>query len=191
MDFMQGMRGNSAVLHFMQAIMMICHRFFLKQICFFLKQWFVKMEPVLPVVTQVAYVGWRSWRELEDDIWIEELALRRPGWSETHWRRWLQILDLEAKVRTEFLELSEKRYVMRWGGITGGRTEVERAVWEAMIREEKVRRFTWNWDMRMKGWGEAPGPWLTKHRQRLLVGEPDLTEQIEMCLQELEFFGPE
>ena len=49
----------------------------------------------LPLAEVVTLDSWVEWRDMEKDIMHEELAMKKSGWSETNWRRWLQLLAHE------------------------------------------------------------------------------------------------
>ena len=58
------------------------------------------MHKTLPVLQTVVddegrWEGWEEWREMEEDSWVEYLALRRGGWSEVRWREWLRAAQEE------------------------------------------------------------------------------------------------
>ena len=134
------------------------------------------MNTVLPLVEEVAWEGWGGWRDVEADVWVEAVALRRGGWSESRWRQWLGLVGGEVTNRRDFGVLLSQWTLARWGGVWGGRNSQEEAVWAAMRDEEVHRRLWWNWDMRTQGWGNDAGAWLQLWAARFL--EWDLEEAV-------------
>ena len=55
----------------------------------------------LPILLQQPYTGWNEDRELERDLWEENLALSRIGWSETNNQKgaWRETEGLSIKCR--------------------------------------------------------------------------------------------
>ena len=68
---------------------------------------------------------------MEEDIWVEYLALRRGGWSEVRWREWLRVAQEERRQRQRWWDLVELWATERWGGIVGGYTTAADLVWQA------------------------------------------------------------
>ena len=137
------------------------------------------MAFVLPVVEEMQYEGWNQWRQLEEDVWREEAALRREGWSEQRWRRWQRILLEEVATRRAWWELLQRWCATRWGRVMGGRDWREEAVWEAARDEEAARRLWWNWDVRLlHGLGADPADWLQRWSSNLC--EMGLGNEVEV-----------
>ncbi len=144
----------------------------------------------LPVVEDVRFEGWQQWHELEKDLWLEEAALRRKGWSEVRWRQWLRLLEKEAAMRREWWGLVQQWSQRRWSGhvppLVGGDSR-EEAVWEAMRDEEAARRLWWNWWSREDGWGDESMGWLTLWEGKFF--EWGLEEEVEAMKREFDLFG--
>ena len=70
-------------------------------------------------------------REMEEDIWVEYLALRRGGWSEVRWRELLRVAQEQRRQQQRWWDLVELWATERWGGIVGGETIAADLVWQA------------------------------------------------------------
>ena len=70
-------------------------------------------------------------------------ASRAPPWDRTSHAR----SDTEQTERNAWWEMVEAWSTLRWGGVMGGRSQSEEAVFDAMRREEVQRRVNWNVDV--------------------------------------------
>ena len=124
--------------------------------------------PVLQTVVddEGRWEGWEEWREMEEDSWVEYLALRRGGWSEVRWREWLRVAQEERRQRQRWWDLVELWATERWGGIVGGETTAADLVWQVMRSEEVIRRLSWNVNMRQAGWGMVVQEWARRWWRR-------------------------
>ena len=127
-----------------------------------------QMEARLPVLESVQMDGWSDWREMESDLWEEAVALRRHGWSEVRWRRWMKWMDAERRERLVWWEMVEAWSRRRWEGCMGGRSQAEEAVFVAMTKEEAMRRLKWNLDTRAFGFGYDMDEWYLKYRAQFI-----------------------
>ena len=121
---------------------------------------------MLPELDQVQYAAWVLTKACEADFWTEARAMKRAGWSETHWRTWLRQLALERDTRLDWECDLRSWSLKRWDGWMGrldGRNRTSQAVYSAMLDEEAERRLHWIKWMRSQGWGEEDWTaWYTK-----------------------------
>ena len=133
------------------------------------------MLPHLPEVENVRWLGWAEDRFTEIDLWVEDMALKRIGWSETQWRRWLSLLVEEAAQRRAF-ENDMARFCGRLGAIErvlwrepfewgpppmSNMTRCQETAWYAMMAVELERRLAWGASMRSQhGYGQDQISWL-------------------------------
>ena len=127
-----------------------------------------RMEALLPVLASVQMEVCTDWREMESDLWHEAVALRRHGWSEVRWRRWMIWMDAERRERLEWWEMVSAWSRRRWEGCMGGRSQAEEALFVAMGHEETVRRLKWNLDTRAVGFGYDMDEWYLKYRAQFI-----------------------
>ena len=125
-----------------------------------------RMEALLPVLESVQVEVWTDWREMESDLWEEAVALRRHGWSEVRWRRWMIWMDAERRERLVWWEMVEAWSRRRWMGCMGGRSRAEEAVFTAMTHEEAMRRLEWNLITRAFGFGYDKDEWYLKYQRQ-------------------------
>ena len=120
---------------------------------------------ILPVIERVSWEGWNEDRESEADVWVEERALARLGWSETNWRWWLSELAEEAE-RWRAWWNSTVAWCRTMGMELGGVTECQEQAWRAMRAVELERRLCWGVRMREESlYGEEFAVW----KERLMA----------------------
>ena len=88
---------------------------------------------VLPVIEAVEWEGFEEDRQAESDVWEEERALSRSGWSETNWRQWMAVLQQEVARRRAWWD-GMQSWSRRLGVGLGGETACQERAWQAMVR---------------------------------------------------------
>ena len=118
---------------------------------------------VLPVTEEVGFTGWYTDKPFEGDVWEEQWALARGGWSETRWRKWLQLVVEERDAREAWW--NEVRAWLSRRGLDSPQTSNQERGVVAMIAEETERRLAWNLAMRRAGWGEELDGWIARWKE--------------------------
>ena len=121
------------------------------------------------------------------DVWANETALGRQGWSEVRWRSWLELLQEEVARWSAWWQLVELWRMRIWGGVVGG-SKRSQMTYEAMREEEAARRLIWNWEMRREGWGSDATVWLQAWNGRFF--EWGLEAEVEACRESAFARGP-
>ena len=121
--------------------------------------------PVLPTVRTILWEGWHEERLLEEDVWGEQRALQRRGWTWTRRMLWLGSLAEERARRRHWWE-AVKVYFIMLGVMIGGQNTAQERVLDAMLDEERYRRLWWQaWMRRTQGFGEDWGAWWRRWRK--------------------------
>ena len=122
-------------------------------------------DVLLPVLEQVSWAGFEYDKEAEADVFQEDQAMQRLGWTENLAKVWLTLLSKELQTRDNWWHFLQQYANERWNGDIRGSSDVQADLRKMFFLEEHVRRLDWNLHMRHMGFGQPAKQWWCSYKK--------------------------